>query len=71
MTQHRRIKPVIRMVTESREDGGVSGAMLTLFLLFVLIVVFVMAAVHLGYTWSSIVSGFQKFFGMQIAWIGV
>lgn len=54
-------------IAELNEDGGVSGAVLTLFLLFVLMVVFVMVSVHFGYTWSSIVSGFKKFFGVIYA----
>ena len=60
-----RIKKML--LTRMNEEGGVSGAVLALFLLFVLIVAFVMVAVHFGYTWSSIVSGFKKFFGVIYA----
>ncbi len=58
-----RITRLKKKLMES-EDGGLAGGILALFLLLVLIVVFIMGATHFGYTWHSIVAGFQKFFGV-------
>lgn len=68
------MKPMFRarmkkMVTESvkkQEDGSAAGAVVALFVLFVLIIAFVVVSTHFGLTWSTIVHDFQKFTGLII-----
>ena len=69
------MKPMYRarmkkMVTESKEDGGASGAVLAIFIAIVLVVGFVILAVRFGYSMNSIITAFQRFFGMAITQIG-
>ncbi len=52
-----------RALIEGKEEAGVGGAIVGVVAALILIAVFVAAAVHFGYTWSSFVSAFQKFFG--------
>lgn len=65
MKSLRRMK-LKKMLTESKEDGGATGAVLALFIAIILAVGFVVAAVKLGYNLDSIVTAFQRFFGMLI-----
>lgn len=49
-----------------QEDGGVAGAVLAIFVAIVLLVGFVVMAVKFGYSLSSIITAFHKFFGMSV-----
>ena len=61
-----RMKKMVTETVRKQEDGGAATAVLVLFLVVILIVGSVVVAVHFGLTWSSIVSSFQKFFGMGV-----
>ena len=61
-----RMKKMVTEFVKKKEEGGAATAVLVLFLVVVLIVGSVVVAVHFGLTWSSIVSSFQKFFGMGV-----
>ena len=61
-----RVEKMVTEFTKNKEDGSASGAVLAIFVLFVLIVAFVVVSTHFGLTWSTIVSDFRKFTGLII-----
>ena len=61
-----RMKKMVTEFVKKKEEGGAATAVLVLFLVVIMIIGSVVVAVHFGLTWSSIVSSFQKFFGMGV-----
>ena len=61
-----RMKKMVTETVRKQEDGSAAGAVLAVFILFVLIIVFVVVSTHFGLTWSTIVSDFKKFTGLII-----
>lgn len=61
-----RMKKMATEFVKKKEEGGAATAVLVLFLVVIMIIGSVVVAVHFGLTWSSIVSSFQKFFGMGV-----
>jgi Flp pilus assembly pilin Flp len=54
------------MKMERKEEGSAAGAVLAVFVLFILIIAFVVVSTHFGLTWSNIVNDFKKFTGLII-----